>query len=430
MELRFNGILFFLFLAIFSFSEPLARASGPNSFNQIEILVGETKEIGLEDPIEINLSRKGIVHLVNSKNKWQITGLKPGFLLITATEKSRKTHIKVRVKSKRFSKSGSPNLIPEWICRDQDISCLSGKTLSGNLSSFLKFSRFRAICNESPGCFFGLTLSEPSFAKWESTLAKRLKPYFELFPVDGSRFLIGFNCDRYIEKERGKFVDFLLEGVATNLDYKLVCTDKLDQNNLRVFAQIFMIKKNIASETGLDFNQNIIGTPKGLATDWTSKLLDLEQKNKITVIGKPYLEVFPGQEAMISSGGEHFVFSESSQHSSNYSAWKKYGIQLRIKAVPTGAETWIEYELKLLAPDSSRRQSSHSSNKISSTSVLKNGNMTILGGLNLNSYSSESKSNPLFERIPIIGPIFQKHGFSRNDSILFAALKVERQFNW
>lgn len=411
-------------IALFALSMNLANQSKHTDLTAPLILtVGESHQLTIASDSRISVSRKGVidVHLVGL-NQVKVTGLKPGFIVITIhgdedekvlgkifVEVTRKNEV---VEHQRF-------LLPQHICRNLPARFCNDKegSINGSFDDYKQFYKAKMYCEDQSECTFLGTLSKKGRDELEALILSQVKSIHEL-QIQEKGYIIGsIHCFYDADKETKttqELFQHVLADIVPKSYLKTICKRHLDDELYTLFAKVILIEKKAAQELGLQSYLN--GHPASALNvfnpQFETHLNAFLKDNKAQVIGEPVIWLHQSHEARVQSGGEMLAGIEKKVKDKKLevSRWKEYGLDLKAKIFPiTSAKILVHFSFVLRSPSPNQSSSTvHLNlNRIESDVQLNLDQASIVGGVEFQTSGQGEETVPFLSAIPIVGPLFK-----------------------
>ncbi|MFN3698157.1 MAG: hypothetical protein ACK4VO_12030 [Pseudobdellovibrio sp.] len=203
-------------------------------------------------------------------------------------------------------------------------------------------------------------------------------------------------------------------------------------DNVKVSVQFVEMKKSFMRKIGIDWPQSISGQINQSNFEKSDELFltlnAAERAGDSKTIATPNIVCRSGKEAEFWAGGE-FPFRLSNSNRIREVAWKKYGIQLKVKPQidPLGQMS-IEMTAEVSTPNLANSIDgipSIQTNKVSSHFDLTKKRTLILSGLIESSLSKNQQGLSYLTQLPIIGNLFSSRDYLDNQTDLVVLVTPE-----
>jgi len=414
----------------------------------LTMTIGSTQEVSYPLGTDLAISRRGIIDVFHlGDGRWQITALRPGFVVVDAHDggtgaarmprlfiDARRSEDELRPGPKESEEETRP--IPKWICQDTEaVTCGQDSGLvTGTVASPIWFHQARASCQASPRCTFAVVLTATAQAEWTSALRLALGADYSVTPTARGSVLaiIETYCGKGGRDARLPMVDALTSRALSSGLAWFKCREDRGLPHYRMHAQVFLVEAAAAAELGF---ANTATVQAGLFgggqnhVQLLAKLKALEQERKAEIVGEPMLRLTANQPAELASGGEFQVTQRTLHRGEGEDAiekvaWKQHGLTLKLVATP------LNDQRVRLGFDMTLKSRSEGSDQALTLHVLKSeadlilGVATMAGILDLQTSASEQERLPVLSKIPLIGPWFQRSGRQSSKSRLFLWLEL------
>lgn len=401
---------------LFGFSIQGKNQSIENELASLEPLLKNT-EIGSVIVVEgndkyreLNISKKGIITAdYIEEGKWQLTALKKGEVFVRLGPKYWRIIVSEGVK----------NHIPLWICGVKGVTCHhESQSISGTLNSFTLFQKISMQCIPKKGCLNDLLLG-PNGQEQMATQIRKIVPEL-LFSVNQWGQINVDSCDPplRLKEIRERLVVFVSEKKVF-----LNCSQKSVKSNFKVEVKAVHLQSHKQKTLGIDQYFLSIEFAKGLF----SKKMTVEardSKDRLSLVGNPIFAVSLNHPTEVISGGELKETVIGSGGREQTVQWKNYGLHIKTEVRPQINEKYfMDFEFNLTRPQNGG--GSLSKNRVKSKVQVQLSDPILVGSLNLNSEDWSYVSNPVLEKIPIIGPLFQYNNESESSHSLLLWLTLE-----
>ena len=433
LELYMNRIKLYstkIFLIIF-FSN---TTYGDDNVKRINLLVGESKKFTLSSPDEISLSKKGIIlctHL--NGNKWRITALRTGFVIMSWYLNNSTKQIMVSVN--KYKDKYELIKAPKMLCAHKGIVCDPKKLkIFGTINSTYLLKQAVKICNKSTKFYCDLEISTSVIKDIKTKLTYLLGHNYELHALKNGMIHIMIPCGAS-EKDnisRRKIIELFAETILPKSNYIISCKHLLNPKYFQLKAKVILTSIGIANKLGLNTTaKNILTAGREPLLNLRSKFQSLEQKNKVKILGQPIVTAQEGLKSYAHSGGEILYLENSEQENMNNSSkWKSYGIEFTTTAFSKSkSNVVVHYVLDFKIPVHNGTNRFHSNNiKGSVDLVLKE--PAIVAGIEYLSQSTSKSSIPIIDKLPIVSILSKLFTKSHKKQMLYLwleAWKIEKK---
>jgi hypothetical protein len=430
---QWNKVTEYTFLLLLSVT-PICVAHEEVHTNGIETLqleVGQTLVRHFSGAKTLQISRKGLLDLVFlEEQKWQITALKPGFLILTVLQAhetvSARLHIEILTKPKVKTETQT-----QWfsLCERAQLHCEAQTgVISGSTDSFLHHWNLQAICREEKICLYGGHLSKKGLEAWQVFVARELhSPFaYEITPSGALQF--SFDCLSSEEWQQKKsMVEIWVQQQFPFLPPPLVlCRSWQSHLYYRMTFKALLMEKAIAKELG--FENKIQGRVFPTVPSFETRFHDFLHDRKVQIIAEPMIRLNAGITAHAQSGGEFPILARKTQGEGQEivePTWKEHGIKLEVTALPVSKDHAIlRYDFSLKNP-TSEGVNHMQIQRLTSELDVKIGVPFIVGQIDFASDGSRNQSISLLRSIPIMGPFFKMEFFDKAQTNLYLWLRLD-----
>ncbi len=431
---RWNKVGKWILFLLFSVVSLLSRASEEvqkNGVESVQLEVGQTLSRHFPGAKTLQLSRKGLLDLVFlGEQKWQLTALKPGFLILTVLQSqeavSARLHIEILAKPK-----SKAEVQTQWLslCEGAHLHCEAQTGLiSGRTDSFLHHWNLQALCREEKTCLYGGHLSEKGLQMWKTFLATELhSPFsYEIMPSGSLQF--AFDCISQQEWQQKKsMVQLWMEQQFPFLPPPLVlCRTWQSHVYYRLTFKALLMEKAAAKELG--FDNKIQAQLFPLTPTYETRFHNLVHDRKVQIVAEPMIRLNGGIMARAQSGGEFPVLVRKTRGEGQdiiEPTWKEHGIKLEVIALPVSKDRAIlRYDFSLKNPTSEGDRHMQIQ-RLTSELDIKIGVPFIVGQIDFASDGSRNQSLSLLRSIPIMGPFFKLDFFDKAQTNLYLWVRLD-----
>ncbi len=386
--------------------------------------VGDTVLLSLPETSDLQVSRRGLIDLQYTEGVWHVTALRGGFVVLYEKTKSegdgKRYFIKVNTSEEVRAYERETMDLPLWICSRSGIRC-NEKTgvVAGVASSYEWYFKAKDFCSRDDGCFFEVSLTNAGRFSWEGFLKASVEPRFKV-QLDGRLmpYITGF-CGNMKREDVKKWIDEVTGGAVSKGGVTVRCQEEWLEEKYRVKARIFLIEDNAAQELGLSTFTSASGSASEakLSFDMRAKLENYLRQNRAEIIGEPVFRVNSGKEAHIASGGEFqsltsvypLVTQQQEGGKKASLGWKEHGLQITLDVKPIDMQkvrVRFKCSLKNRNPGEGD-QTALQTNSIGSEVDMKLNDPIIMGGVDVSSQGNHESGPLIFDKIPILGPLFK-----------------------
>ncbi|MDD9951735.1 MAG: hypothetical protein OXT67_09240 [Zetaproteobacteria bacterium] len=386
-----------------------------------QLKVGDDWTLPEQSEENLFINRKGIVSATNlGGGKWQIIGLKPGFVVLKTPTTDWK--ITVSHSSLPLKKKEAPE-IPKWLHQHKKLLVSTPPLyLSGSMDESFAYKRLYDWCKEQKGCYFDVELSSKGIKELQQKLYQRLgeTAQFEVRPfqlkvknpvcTDTNTHSHKQLHERYREFYPEKWIEIQC---TTTPSYML---------ESRILVTTDTEAKNLGSrlEDSVSFSIN-----QGIHSSLFARFQNLVDSSKAELVGEPCIHIQQGKKAKVISGGEIQTPYDNTYSTPKYlSEWKSYGLRLEATLEKVHADfVTIHYHLELSEP--SQHHARMSKHGISTTLKAPIEGEILAGSTRLSHGSEQNYIHHLFSKVPLIGPLFKSSQKQKQRIYMLTALKVK-----
>jgi len=398
--IKYILVMMFVFLII------AGNSKSTSIPEEINLKVGENKKLKLPGVFDLHVSRRGVIDIQYlGREKWSLTALQRGFVVLYLGEKGRTDTQRIFIRSRKPKPSkkllSENKPLPSWLCLSKGVRCRHESGLvSGSVDDYNFFFKSWYYCHERQSCFFKMQLSHRGFERLKIMLKDRYPERLLSIQRQTSYWLLEVYCS-------GTSADTLKKSF-NSLFHKMVSRGRIiircsSFNVLKVKIRIMLTEKSRSTRFGLDKGQGGSFSLLKHKQLFFDNLQDIAEDNKVQTIASPWLHILAGEKSTLSSGGE-VAFFEQVQGKPQVK-WKNYGLKLTIIARRSGKNKVSgQFDFQLSHPKNGK--SAHSGMiKISLVSPFFGGfsQDIVLGGVDISGSIEDQLSRPLLQKIPIIG---------------------------
>jgi hypothetical protein len=412
--------LWLLFIDLMSWCviPPKVSASGPAE--KLQITTGDIQEINLPEAIDVSLSRKGVIHAIHlGDGKWQLLALKQGTVLLETSSRS----VLIEVTSRRKQLKGPP-ILQSPVCAIPEILCHEWPLVRGEMSDHHRWKAVFATCRDHEPCIFAVQLNDLAKIQREAWIKESLGDRWTLeMRSDGRGFITG-PCHA---EAKSRLQKVFQEDMSLGL-IQHVCSSPESGPNWQLKAWLIMKFNSRAQQHGLHTTSiargNVNSNLQAVISPelFQMQLHALNEKREGQTLAAPTIAISNGQESMIQNGGE-FRTEGRGSNGEIESSWHQHGLKLIVKAEALGEEDVL---LNFHASIKSRSDLAHelSLAEFKNALVTKSGQVMFAGSVNL--HTEQSLVHDLFNRVPIMGPLFRRSGKTGNNQDVELWLELHR----
>ena len=364
--------------AIFLVSMPTLQAESETRSAPLKMFVGAQKTVTFDAALRVNVSRRGIIHLVHAGgDKWSMTALRSGLVAIEIKRQGGKTEVWYVDVEPRPEPTKHKDPIPKGqeagptSCSD-DTSFLTGDALINHLRDVSKNQV--TIMQGQSGAIIAIQLpcATHTIEQWRDLLGSE-------------------SC-----------------GPIASGQIPLLCSEEDHTVMYRVASQVELVEKQQSHHRGRDFHVELAGnfTPISFAPNVSASWQNEEDEGKKKILAEPLLMIPAGTDATVKSGGET-LYEIPESDGKVRSAWHEHGIALTMKLFPISTDIIrADYQFVLKNPGSGERN--YGVNQISARADLPFAKKVLVGTVDLSSDQTDEKKDALLSQVPIIGPLFRR----------------------
>lgn len=412
---------------------------------EIVMLQGEVKSISLVGDKDIHVSRRGIIDIFQiADNEWNIVALRNGVVTINSDSGGSKQTFIIRVlPPSNLTQTSDGDSLPQWICSTTGAECdHEARIIKGTWHDSPRFNQARRWCLQN-NCLFQAILSQLSQDKLKQHLQEILGQSFYVEILPSGLVTVHSDCQNNFPITQKIDVEQLqaqaLSKSATyqqQHDISKIIGQEIHDDQLVVrcrnhtMTQTFRLETKILKISTSEMNALGFSTaswlrakvpPFHLDAELTARLESAQRKHNFENVGQPALRLVVGRPAVLRSGGEFPVSTQSRKGFSSHTSWKSYGLILKASVLPmSSAQVRLIYHLEVKT-----READHVSvHAVEGDLNLQLGKPVIGAALDMQASDREQVMQPLLANLPIVGPLFRVGYDSENASHLFAWFKI------
>ena len=402
----------FIFFSIFS--GPFLLPYNTLEPKQITLFVGQPKTIELNTLEDINLSRRGLINLSFLGNKkWRLTGLKPGFVILSYMTLTSEYEKQLFITIKKES-SKKEQIFPDWLCLHDGVLCLHEEhTLKGKVNDPQLFYAAKKICQKLNTCLFKLNLTTQGINALTSKIESSFPPFYQLRVNQRGLIQINITCRSDVTENNKRLKLLKQASKQMHLDEHviIICNNLSQPKVFKLRVKVFLMETAAAKKIGFDslLSYQLSAKHPLQNVNFSSQFTPNISQHRLEIIGEPILMMMDGTPAHIQSGGElPFIQSKQSksQHFKTLHAWKKYGLDLKLTLYERPSDkAWLDYQLTLKTPSKNTAKQRLHSQRLQSMIELIKDKATIAGAVHYLSRINKETSLPFLNKLPIIAPL-------------------------
>lgn len=364
---------------------------------RLTLAVGQDQIIDLGSSDRVRVSRRSIIDLQELRNsRWQIVGLKPGFVVVSAENHGATSVAKLFVTVVKHRPE--PSQTQRWYCALPEIHCPDGISPVGQTDSVRQYFAISQDCHKDISCDARIAITDKG--------RRQLSKFFS-----GGDFQVDVSTNGNFQitdvepcrTTHQKIDDF----IATKLGIKkgLVLTRYQcvpSAARRQIMATVMLKRQDQSSKIGLDM-EGLNPLKKGQPLQISTILNAIDRNANFQILTQPQLEVMDYQKTVLKSGGEigqKLLVTESKKY---FEGWKSFGLELEIETRPLNDSILISYRVAFRStPDQGRKLLRH---EINGTTTLKAGSGKVVASIPLITTSNRKESLPIIGEVPILKPI-------------------------
>ncbi len=410
----FTAPINFLFIVFVLKSEVSFCQKEPHG---IQLRVGQWQDIEIPSQLNISLSRKSIVDLsFLGSNKWRLTGLRSGFVVLSYLngDTLEKSQIFITVKRESKSQNKKKTVFPSWLCHYKDAHCnASPPYFEGKWDDITGFMVAKTTCQQVSGCSFKTLLAKDAIEKQQSKIQQMLGDSYQVEVKEQGALLIMYPCDGHKKRDQHhkSYIHTLLEGSPLVDSLYTGCVGEFIKKQYELFSKVTLVETSGGQEEGFKSSLGFTLKDFSLVSD-SSFIADFSNRaknKKMTILGEPYMILQSGETGRLKSGGElPFLRSSPIRRRNEQEYWKEYGVDLTVSIKTLSKkEAFLEYDLKLKNPSNSSSKRSFNTNSLSGSLQIVEKKEVVVGRIRYQTNQMRHHLSPLFNQIPIVGPLFK-----------------------
>ena len=409
-----------------------APAAGNDGRRSIKLSPGETRVIDVADAAQVNVSRRGIIHLrFLGDHRWEINALRTGVVMVEVTPATPPTEraaidtsFMVEVLPRDAARPTRDQIrsaaeTTGQFCGLSGIECIEPDIHTGVATDHRIWLAARESCLNRSSCRFHTRLSDAARSTWQKEITEQIAKHFQLLSSSNDLPIIVGSCSPSELAQTRALANHLTGGAESRGEILLHCgplpEDHRQATPKRIKAWIIVVQRGTTQTSGNDAilsgAASLASTRPGIVSSasFSARLASMLSTHAGRTLGSPVVTLARGRETTAATGGEFRVMYNTDQgEGRDREGWKSWGISFAATLIGDSVDAQnVAYRLELRSRGSATDVDSLATANLTGETVITRDHVTLAGTIDLDATTESTRSPGILASIPIIGPLVQ-----------------------